>query len=393
MKNTAIKWVAGTGFMLLACSPLQADVTVEQRLEVKGGGSWSMLSSSGTVKTEISGDKSRSENHTKSESKMLGSMMPDQDSISINRLDQNVVRNLFPEKQQYDEISYEELQAQMEQASAQLQQLQQGGQGGALPVDENECQWSDSKFDVQKTGQKQRFANVKAEQHIITIQETCTVPANGQTCVMTWTMENWMAKRMPGAKELTAFGEALAERMGVDSWAGGMSGASQGFLGMFRDGWEEAIEETQELKGYPVKTVMTMEMGGEQCTAASGQPIAMDDVWGNALDAGLESGANTAGYHAGNKVSQEAAKAAGGGVGGSIAGSAVGSASGEVISGMLKHFGKKSKKTQPPPEPEAAANPAAASTVLFQMSSELTAVSDKGISPDRFEVPGHWKKR
>jgi len=393
MKKTAIKWIIGSIFVLLIYSPLQADVTTEQRLDVIGGGSWSMLSSSGTVKTEISGDKSRSENHTKSESKMLGSMMPDQDSISINRLDQNVVRNLYPQKQQYDEMTYEELRAQMEHASEQLKRSQHGGQGGALPVDENECQWSDSKFDAQKTGQKQRFANVKAQQHIITIQETCTVPANGQTCVMTWRMENWMAKRMPGEKELTAFGEALAERMGVDSWASGMSGASRGLLGMFREGWEEAIEEAQELKGYPVKTVMTMEMGGEQCTAASGQPIAMDDVWGNAFDAGLESGANTAGYHAGRKVSQEAAEAVGGGVGGSIAGSAIGSASGEVISGMLKHFGKKSKKTQAPPEPEAAANPAAASTVLFRMSSELTAVSDKGISPDRFEVPATWIKR
>jgi hypothetical protein len=32
--------------------------------------------------------------------------------------------------------------------------------------------------------------------------------------------------------------------------------------------------------------VMSLEMGGESCTTGSGQPIAMDDVWGQAVDAG-----------------------------------------------------------------------------------------------------------
>ena len=80
-------------------------------------------------------------------------------------------------------------------------------------------------------------------------------------------------------------------------------------------------------------------------------------------------------------------------VGGSIAGSAVGAASGEVISGMLKHFGKKKKK---PPEPEeqsaVAANPASGSAVLFRISNELISVSDKKIDPGQFDAPASWEK-
>lgn len=378
--------------VLAPAGVVSADVTINQNMELSGGGSLAVFSSSGVIKTRVSGDKLRSENHMESKSNMLGGLMPDQDSTTINLLGEERVLTLFPKKQKYSEMSYEQMRAQLARAEAQMEELQQGGQGGALPVSEKECEWSDSTFEANKTGEKQRFANVKAEQHIITIQQTCTVPDSDQTCVMTWRMENWMAKRMPGDDEIQAFHRDMAEKMGMDEWAGRFGGASQGLMGMFNEGWDEAIEEVQTLKGYPVKTVMTMEIGGDECTAASGQPIAMDDIWGNALDAGIDSGANTAGYHAGNKVSREAAQAAGGGVGGSIAGSAVGSASGEVISGMLKHFGKKKKKAKPVVEAEPVENANPGSVVLFRISTELTAVNDDKIPAEQFEVPNDWEK-
>jgi len=202
-----------------------------------------------------------------------------------------------------------------------------------------------------------------------------------------------MAKRMPGEDEIRSFTTAMTEKMGMSEFAVGGGGASMGLMSMFKDGWDEVSDETAKLKGYPVKTVMQMEMGGEACTTVSGQPIALDDVWGNAMDAGINAGAQTAGYHAGSAVSREAAQAMGGGVGGSIAGSAVGAASGEVISGMLKHFSKKKKK---PPEPEeqsaVAADPASGSAVLFRISNELISVSDRKIDPEQFDAPASWEK-
>jgi len=66
--------------------------------------------------------------------------------------------------------------------------LEQSGGAGALPVSEEECQWSDPEIDVRDTGERKRFANVKAKQQIITVQETCTVPDSSQTCVLKWTV-------------------------------------------------------------------------------------------------------------------------------------------------------------------------------------------------------------
>jgi hypothetical protein len=352
-----------------------------------------MLSSEGTVTTYVSRDKSRTESEMKSKSKLMGSFGGNLDTTSIMRLDKELIWQLVPDKKQYTVMTFEQLRAQIKESMAQLEEMKQSGDSNALPIDEEECEWSDSKMDVRDTNERRRFANVKAEQHIITVEETCKIPDSDQVCVMT--LENWMAKRMPGDDEVREFQQALAEKLGTEELMSGMQGASTAMFSMFRDGWDTALDEAADLKGCPVKTVMQMEMGGENCTAASGQPIAMDEMWANAMEAAMNAGAQTAGQHAGQAIAEETAEAMGDSVGGSIAGSAVGAASSEILGGLFKGFGKKKKK--PEPEPVATAEPQAAtasgSVVLFRISTELIAVDDDRIPEEHFELPAGWKKR
>lgn len=381
----------------LTASNACADITLQQRIEVDAGGAMSFLATGGTTTTYISNDKSRSESKMEAKSGFMGSFMPNTDSTSITRLDKGLIWQLMPDKQKYSEMTFEQMRAQMKESMAQLEEMQQGGGAGALPVSEEDCEWSDPKMEIKETGQKQRFANVKAEQHIITIQETCTVPKSGQSCVLTWKMENWMARRMPGEDEAMAFNKAMAEKLGTEEMMSGVQASSMGLMAMFKGGWEEALDEMSDLQGFPVKTVMQMEMGGESCTAMSGQQIAMDDIWSSALDAGINAGAQTAGYHTGQQIAEETSKAMGDSVGGSIAGSAVGAASGEIISGLLSRFRK--KKKAPEPEPQSVpvaltattAVPASGSVVLFRITTVLTAIDDDKIPADKFEVPAGWK--
>jgi len=382
----------------LATSNAFADITMQQRITVKAGGALSFLSSGSTVTSSIANDKSWTESKTQSKSKLMGSFGGNNDSISIMRLDKDLVWQLNPEKQQYTEMTFEQMRAQIEEGMQQLRDLQQNGGQSALPVKEEDCEWSDPTLEKNDTGIKKRFANVKAEQHIIIVRETCTVPESGQTCVLTWTTENWMAKRMPGDDEAIAFNQAVAQKLGTEDMVFGAQAASKPLLAMFQAGWEEALDEMSELKGYPVKTVMQMEMGGESCTAMSGEPIAMDEVWDNAMDAGIDAATQTAGQHAGQIVAEETAEAMGDSVGGSIAGSAVSAASGEVISGFLKRFGSKKKKAKPAPVAVAPASApteteaAVGSVVLFRITSELVEFNDDNVPADRFEVPAGWKK-
>lgn len=395
-----MRTLTAMAILLLAAflaSPLHADLWTEHNIKVDGGGSLKVLSSEGTVQTWISGRKSRSESRMESKSKMMAIMGQDLDSTSITRIDEARILNLEPEKQQYSVVTFEQMRSQLESSNQQLEAMQ-GEQGGALPVREEECQWSNPVMNIRSTGEKQRFAKVKAEQHIISVKQTCTVPESGKTCDISWIMDNWLARRMPGEDEARKFNEELATALGTESLASGINMASRGLLTLFRDGWEDISDEVEDLKGYPVKTVMVMRMGGEACTAPSGEPIASDNVWNDAAQAGLESGANSAGYYAGSAAGRGIASATGGGVGGAIAGSVAGAAGRELVSGMFKKLGNKKKQdppasdTQAQSEDVAPVDPAVDDVILFQIESTLVGVSNKDTNGSLYEVSPDWKE-
>ena len=122
--------------------------------------------------------------------------------------------------------------------------------------------------------------------------------------------------------EARAFHASMARELGVDSTIANLPESSRGLMSMFQQGWEEVLDEMNEIEGFPVKMVMQLEMGGAACTNAAGQPIALDGMWADAMNAGAMSGARTAGYHTRWAVHRETSQALGGGVGGSVAGSA-----------------------------------------------------------------------
>lgn len=386
MKRLSFYMVNILGVCMVNIPAAMADVTLKQDVTVSASGAMSMMGSRGTITTIISGDRGRTENQMESTSKLMKKFAKNLNTATIMLLDEELMLNLVTEKQQYSEVTFDQMRAQLEKGMEQAEQVQ--GQG-ALPVNEEECQWSEPIMDVKKTGEKQKFANIKAQQTIISVTQTCSVPESEKSCNMTWNMEYWNAKRMPGKKEAIAFQQGMAKAMGGEEALGLAQAHSRGLMAMFKKGWDELLQESGDLEGYPVKTVMSFEMGGENCTTATGQPIAMDDVWSEAADAAMDAAAQSAAGHAGNVVANETAEAVGGGIGGSVAGSAIGAASKKLMSGAFKKFGKKKKKPEPVVEE---ANPAAASVTLFKISTELTGVDENDVPDSLFTAPDGWEK-
>jgi len=366
----------------------QADVTLKQKVSVQASGTMSMMASEGTVTTLISGHRGRTENQMESKSAMMRRIAKNMNTATIVLLDDDRMITLMPEKKKYSEMSLSEMRAQIEKSMAQAEQMQQGG---GLPVSEDGCEWTEPVLKVDKTGERRKFAGVKAKQTIITATQTCTDFDTGNSCDMTWNMEYWNAKRMPGRKEAKAFQEGMARAMGGDEMLSLAKASTRGLLSMFKKGWDDVLDESGDLEGYPVKTVMSMEIGGENCVTSAGQQIAMDDVWSNAANAGVDAAAGSAAGHLGAEVGNQTAKAMGDSVGGSIAGSAIGAASRELIGGAFSKFRKKKKKPAPEPEAEAL-NPADGSVVLFKISTELVDISERDIAESQFDVPANWKR-
>jgi len=368
-------------------APSQADITLTQSIKIEASGAMSMMGSEGTVTTRVSGDRARTENKMESKSALLKKFAKNANTATIVLLGDDRMLTLMTEKQEYSEMSLQQMREQMEQV---MEQMKDMPQASSLPVSEGSCQWSEPVLEVEKTGEKQKFAGIKAKHTIITASQTCKDPDNGKSCDMTWNMEYWNASRMPGGKEAKAFEEGMAKAMGGDEMLSMAKVNTRGLLAMFKKGWDDILLESDSLKGYPVKTVMSLNIGGENCTTDAGQPIAMDEMWSNAANAGIDAAAGTAAGHLGAEIGEQTAKSLGDSVGGSIAGSAIGAASRELISGAFSKFRKKKKK-----KPEAIAeptNPANGSITLFKITTELTSFNDDQIAESNFSVPSNWKR-
>jgi hypothetical protein len=387
MKRQHLLSSAIGGVLLFGAGASAADVTLTQAIRIDAGGTLAMLGSSGTSTTFVSGEKARVDNRMEA-SGMMARFAGNMDSSMILRLDREVLWQLDPGSRQYTEMTFEELRAQADEAMAQIEQME----GGGMPIDEGDCRWSEPVLSVEETGEKERFAGVRAEQTLITASQTCELP-EGKSCEVRWSLDYWMAKKAPGGKETVAYSDAMARALGGDDTAALVQMQARGLMAMFKQGWDDVLAKTEGMKGHPVKTVMSLTMGGPACTTEGGQQIALDDVWSSAFDAGLESGAATAAGQVGNVAAREAAEAAGSGIGGSIAGSAVGSATRDLASGLFNKFNKNRKEKREEERAEVeAASVEDGFVQLFTISTELTDVDKGRVDASRFEIPAGWTR-
>ena len=144
---------------LLLTTTVQADVTLEERVSVTGAGLMKMANMSGTTRTIIAADRARTESNLQFESGMMRTLARGAgQSTEIVRLDQDKVYTLDPSEKTYTETTLAELRAQLDKAMDQAGQAQATQIGTASGVDDSQCEWSDPKADVQRTGEKASIA-------------------------------------------------------------------------------------------------------------------------------------------------------------------------------------------------------------------------------------------
>ncbi len=385
-------------------STVHADVTTVQRYDVDTAGGLSMFATNGEIITSIAGDKSRTDTKTKVKSRMMRTLsIGGGESTDIVRLDRELTWQLNPKRNEYMEITFEQMRAQMAQGMNTLEQMQQNpDQPGAdsspqtgmagLPVSEQNCQWTEAEVSINRTGQKDTLLGMEAEQHIISVKQTCTDPESGKACNMTWSIEQWLAPENPGGQEARDFWSAYAGKMGLEELMGEKTrGGMQALFAMYQDGWDDLMDEADNLEGYPMKSIMQMEIGGDECTTAQGQPVSTDNILGEATAAGVEAGSTRATGEAGRAadqaVTQGAADAVGGGISGDIASSAAGAFGKKMAKGLFGKF-KKKPAAQAPPEQVQPGGP----VQLFRVVTEVTAINTEPVDPAQFEIPPDWTR-
>lgn len=333
-------------------APAYCDVTMEERLSVEGAGLMSFANMNGHSVNTIANDRARMETDVQMQSKLIRAfargMGP---TAEIVRLDQDKIYRLDLKKKEYTEITFAQRSAQMKQAMEQQQKAQQSQQQNASGVDESQCEWSDPKADIKRTGEKSTIAGFDAERQIISATQSCKDKKTGQICDFGLTLDQWIAPKFSNAAEVTAYYRAYAQKMGIAATGSkDFSERAEQMFGRYKDIWKKIAAQAADMKGYPVKSSISFGIGGPQCQTTQ------------AKSSDSESGSGP------------------GGLAGQLGG---------ALGGL---FGKK-KSAADAPAPATPPAPMPNGLIpMLTVATELVSVSSNSAGAQAFEVPAEFKK-
>lgn len=354
-----------------------ADVSFSKNIEVIAGGPLQAYGSKTKVTTKISGDKSRNEF-----SVVVAGDESGRNGTSIVRLDKAVSWHLDVAEKQYSERSLENLQ---DELSRLRETVVKQTSGQALPIDPDNCSWSEAKVSAKKTKEKERIAGIRATRHLLKLSQTCRDEVSQNSCDFEWLFEPWMSKRVKGSEEVTDFYQQFADELSMDYLIPQMSGPSQHLLGLFPNRWEMLLDEMEAFPGYSVRTVMTLRIGGKSCLNTEGETVVEGGMFADAGTGAYNAAIDQSGAQASSAVGTATSEAIGDSVGGSIGGAAVGAATGELLGGVTDMF--KKKKEKPKKKSQA---PAPKMATVFKVSSEIVTWSGRDVEPGQFDIPQDW---
>jgi hypothetical protein len=266
-------------------------------------------------------------------------------------LDKRTITTINFEKRTYSEVTFEQMKQALNDASAKMQeqsakaQQQSGAQGATGPK-------VDLDATIKDTGQTRTVNGFEAHEVLMTMSMTATDPQSGGAGAMKVNSDMWIAKDLPGTKEMREFYMRMSKEL---DWAPtGMGGL------MNRPDIAKAMAkmtaEGGKIDGTAVQQVVKMTMDGtgtaqgQQSPQAQAARPSLSDALGGAL---------------GGKL---------GGLGG---------------------FGKRKKQDSDnaPAQPASAdASSQQSGSSLMEMTIDSTGFTTSGIDASLFDIPAGFKK-
>ncbi len=350
-----------------------------------------------TETERYSGDKKRTDSETRCDGFLMSKLCGDIKGGEIIRLDKDLTWTLEPAKKEYQEKPFPtpeqraEARQKMEEMMAKLKSCPTPTPQPSAP-DTSKCDMSPPKFEIKQTDETGFFAGHQARRSTVTMTQTCTNRQTGDACDIILGVDSWLTQdEIPGIADSRAFSEAYAKKLGLDATAQAMKPQMQALLAPYVDALRQASGKTGDFKGYPLKTSITIAMGGEHCAAAKSQPQGQGASGGGTLAGATDAATSAAASSTTSAAGAAAAQAAGqsGGIAGSIAGSAAGAFGSKLMSGLF------AKKTPPPAKPDAGAGASTAqvgkAVPLIDWTIETTSIGTEPIAGSQFDLPADWK--
>ncbi|NWF84827.1 MAG: hypothetical protein HXY18_13475 [Bryobacteraceae bacterium] len=287
--------------------------------------------------------------------------------IDIIDADRGVFTVVNLDEKTYSTITFEEFKAALEALSKKGQQ--QARMDGEISFD----------MKVRDLGTSKVVLNQPTKGVEVKVTMTMKDKKSGQTVPMDILSEMYMAKELPGSREMREFQMRMAQKISWDVSNARFLGIGQMQPG-FSEGMQKLSAEAKKIEGTPLMTITRMMgmMGG----AGMGD---MPEISGPGAADVNDAAARAARDEAAREAAIQTSRASGGRFGG-LAGAAAG--------GMLGGLGRKKQSEQPTqPRPSGSGQQAASGPQPFmEVTSEVMWFSTKPIEDSQFEVPAGFKE-
>src|SRR5688572_13525289 len=218
LRTITTRALLGCAVAAILSSAAQADVTIQERMSVNGAGLMKMANMTGTTTTIISGQRARTESNLQFESGLLRTFARGLgQSTQIVRLDQDKVYSVNDKKKTYSETTFAEQRAAMQKAMEGMREAQASQQQATSGVDDTQCEWSEPKSEVKRTGEQATLAGYQAERVVVTATQSCKDKESGQVCDFGLVLDQWVAPGFEASAEAQEYQRAFAEKLGLNA--------------------------------------------------------------------------------------------------------------------------------------------------------------------------------
>jgi hypothetical protein len=368
-----------------ATSVARADATFAETFQVQAMGAMAHLSAEGAVTTLVADRRWRIDNRVIRQSESMAQYQGAWSGTTLVLLEERKLLRLNSGTGDIEQLGFDELRGRLDYGRDAIDAASTGAEMVDLPVREEDCQWSLPESEARATGAIAEIGGVEAEQHYFNWRQSCVVPESRQVCELSWNLERWTARRVPGGDELQSVEQAFFNAMGGVDLLSAAELNDSGLLALFPHGWVQLLAEARELPGFPVKTVMSLEIGGVDCTTVGGTPLAYDSDWVVMEQIAKDTARRSTVNAASNTVADTVMRSVDlGGWGGLIAGTAASELTRRAIDRMTQ---RKEEEAAVPPEELHEVDPDADAVMLFRITTELVAASRERVGDEVFEIP------
>lgn len=232
--------------ILILAASAQADVTRTRKTTTTFWGT-----NESTVSDYYAEDRSASESSVKWTRGFMKTMTrgKKEESVSIIRLDREVVWDLDPKKETYTEMTFAEFREKLEQSMAEMEDMaKENEEEEPDTLDEDAYEWT---LEDESSGQPKTIRGWTCRNAKIVATGVHKEDPNDKVII---TMDLWNSEEVPGAEEIAAFQARYLKAVGLDETAltPGLMQAVQ----LYQKQFEAVAEASRKAPGEPVQSLI-----------------------------------------------------------------------------------------------------------------------------------------